>query len=435
MSKVVVIGGGESGIGAAILAMKHGLDVFVSDFGLIADHYKRELINYNIPYEEGGHDLSRILNSDLVVKSPGVPDQAPILKSAKQSGITVISEIEFAYRYFSGTILAVTGSNGKTTTAGLLYHVLKTADKDVALAGNYGISFARILAESNPTYMVLEISSFQLDDIVTFAPHIAIILNITADHLDRYDYKMSNYVASKMRIMMNQTEKDHLIYNGDDTNITDAINKEKGGATKHIIRAADYEAGLHRNDKGEFFELSLSGKHNYFNACCTISACRLLGLSDAEIAPGLSSFKNLPHRLEWCGQIDGVTYINDSKATNVDAVFYALDAVDSPILWIAGGTDKGNDYSSLVPLVKDRVKMLICLGVDNQKLKTSFMDHIPLIVETQSIEEVVRVAQKYADKGDTVLLSPACASFDLFKNYMDRGEQFKAAVGALQFIT
>jgi UDP-N-acetylmuramoylalanine--D-glutamate ligase len=279
----------------------------------------------------------------------------------------------------------------------------------VELGGNYGRSYARILAESNPAYMVLEISSFQLDDIETFSPHVGILLNITPDHLDRYEYKMSNYVASKFRITMNQDAHDYLIYNADDIEIIDAMNSRQGQARLIAISA-------------------IKGRHNLFNAKCAVEACRIIGMSEDEIGKGLASFVNLPHRLEPCGTIDGVSYINDSKATNVDSVYYALDAMKTPVIWIAGGTDKGNNYEPLVPLMSERVRMLICLGVDNQKLKEFFAPYIPMIVESTSVEEVVKIAQGYANEGDTVLLSPACASFDLFKNYMDRGDQFKAEV-------
>lgn len=431
MKSVTVIGGGESGVGAALLAQKQGLEVFVSDFGKINETYKAELINNNIPHEDGGHDIERIVKSDLIVKSPGVPDTAPVLIAAKNAGAKVISEIEFGHRYYKGITLAITGSNGKTTTAGLLYHMINSAGRDVALGGNYGRSYARILAESNPEYMVLEISSFQLDDIETFSPHVGILLNITPDHLDRYDYKMSNYVASKFRITMNQGTDDYLIYNGDDVEISGAIGSRQGLARMISISSVDYENGIISKDGNSVFEMSIKGRHNLFNGRCAVEACRIIGMVEEEIGKGLATFVNLPHRLEPCGVIKGVNFINDSKATNVDSVFYALDAMKTQVIWIAGGTDKGNDYSPLIPLIKGRVKMLICLGVDNQKLKEFFAPHIPLIAETQSVDEVVKIAQGMAKEGDTVLLSPACASFDLFKNYMDRGDQFKEAVARM----
>ena len=400
MKSVVIIGAGESGVGAALLAKKLGLDVFVSDNGKISEKYKKELTDCNIPFEEEGHDFEKVLVTEVVIKSPGVPEHAPVLRMLKEHGRKVISEIEFGHLFFSGLTIAVTGSNGKTTASGLLYHILKTAGLSVALGGNYGKSYARILAEEAPEVMVLEISSFQLDDIETFKPYISILLNITPDHLDRYEYKMANYVNSKFRIAMNQTSTD-----------------------LH---------GIPSKDGNGIFEMNLKGKHNLFNAACTVEASRIMGLSEAQIADGLKTFVNLPHRLESCGMIDGVEFVNDSKATNVDSVFYALDAMTKPVIWIAGGTDKGNDYTVLFPLVKNRVKALICLGLDNEKLKNSFESQIPTVLETIKVSEAVELGLKLAAPGDVVLLSPACASFDLFKNYMDRGDQFKENVNHIK---
>lgn len=428
MKKVVIIGAGESGVGAALLAKKKGLDVFVSDYGLIDEKYKKELTDFNIPYEEGGHDFEKVLVTEVVIKSPGVPEHAPVLRMLKQNGRKVISEIEFGHLFFSGLTIAITGSNGKTTASGLLYHILKTGGLNVALGGNYGKSYARILAEDNPEVMVLEISSFQLDDIETFKPYVSILLNITPDHLDRYDYKMENYVNSKFRITMNQTESDYFIYNGDDVEIKKKMVEQVTKACKISITSDKYLNGIPSKDGTGNFEISIKGKHNLFNAACTVEAARIMGLSDQKIAEGLKSFKNLPHRLESCGDINGVEFINDSKATNVDSVYYALDAMTKPVVWIAGGTDKGNDYSVLYPLIKGRVKALICLGLDNEKLKESFKPHIPAIFETTKVSEVVEIGLKLAAPGDVVLLSPACASFDLFKNYIDRGNQFKEQV-------
>ncbi len=428
MKKVVIIGAGESGVGAALLAKKQGLEVFVSDFGLIDEKYKKELTDFNIPFEEGGHDFDKVLVTEVVIKSPGVPEHAPVLRMLKEHGRKVISEIEFGHLFYSGLTIAITGSNGKTTASGLLYHILKTGGLNVALGGNYGKSYARILAEDNPEIMVLEISSFQLDDIDTFRPFISILLNITPDHLDRYDYKMANYVNSKFRITMNQTESDYFIFNGDDEEISKKMSEFTGKAKKISITSDQYINGILSKDGTETFELSIKGKHNLFNAACTVEAARIIGLSEAKIAEGLRTFKNLPHRLETCGNINGVEFINDSKATNVDSVYYALDAMTKPVIWIAGGTDKGNDYSALFPLIKNRVKALICLGLDNEKLKNSFRSHIPAIYETTKVSEVVEMGLKLGAPGDVVLLSPACASFDLFKNYMDRGDQFKEQV-------
>jgi UDP-N-acetylmuramoylalanine--D-glutamate ligase len=428
MKKVVIIGAGESGVGAALLAKKQGLEVFVSDFGLIDEKYKKELTDFNIPFEEGGHDFDKVLVTEVVIKSPGVPEHAPVLRMLKEHGRKVISEIEFGHLFYSGLTIAITGSNGKTTASGLLYHILKTGGLNVALGGNYGKSYARILAEDNPEIMVLEISSFQLDDIDTFRPFISILLNITPDHLDRYDYKMANYVNSKFRITMNQTESDYFIFNGDDEEISKKMSEFTGKAKKISITSGQYINGILSKDGTETFELSIKGKHNLFNAACTVEAARIIGLSEGKIAEGLRTFKNLPHRLETCGKINGVEFINDSKATNVDSVYYALDAMTKPVIWIAGGTDKGNDYSVLFPLIKNRVKALICLGLDNEKLKNSFRSHIPAIFETTKVSEVVEMGLKLGAPGDVVLLSPACASFDLFKNYMDRGDQFKEQV-------
>ena len=428
MKSVAILGAGESGVGAALLAKKHGLDVYISDIGFISEHYKKELTELHIPFGEGGHDFEKVLVTEVVVKSPGVPEHAPVLRMLKEKGRKVISEIEFGHLFFSGLTIAVTGSNGKTTTSGLLYHILKNAGLNVALGGNYGKSYARILAEDKPDVMVLEISSFQLDDIDTFKPEIAILLNITPDHLDRYDYKMANYVNSKFRITMNQTASDHFIFNGDDMEI---MSKMTGfAAVQHIISIThnDYINGIASKEGNNIFKLNIKGSHNLFNARCAVEACRLIGLTESAIASGLNSFVNLPHRLEACGEINGVEFINDSKATNVNSVYYALEAMTKHVIWIAGGTDKGNDYSELYPLIEDKVKVLICLGIDNEKLKESFRNRIPVIIETRQVSEAVEKGLKLAAKGDVVLLSPACASFDLFKNYMDRGDQFKNEV-------
>ncbi|MBK9742238.1 MAG: UDP-N-acetylmuramoyl-L-alanine--D-glutamate ligase [Saprospiraceae bacterium] len=432
MKSVTIIGAGESGVGAALLAKKMGMDVFVSDFGSIAEHYKKELTDSNVPFEEGGHDFEKVLVTEVVVKSPGVPEHAPVLRMLKEKGRKVISEIEFGHSFFSGLTIAVTGSNGKTTTSGLLYHVLKTAGLNVALGGNYGRSFARIIAEDAPEVMGLEISRCRLDDMETFKPHIAILLNITPDHLDRYEYKMANYVNAKFRVAMNQTSADYFIINGDDPEITNKM--QEFACEQKVVRITEdaYLQGIVSKDASKVFELSIKGRHNLFNAACVVEACRMLNLPEHAIATGLKSFVNLPHRLESCGEINGIEFINDSKATNVDSVYYALDAMTKSVIWIAGGTDKGNDYSVLFPLVKNRVKALICLGMDNEKLKSSFKSHIPIIYETTKVSEAVETGLKLGESGDVVLLSPACASFDLFKNYMDRGDQFKACVEGLK---
>lgn len=430
--KVVIIGAAESGIGAALLAKKNKYEVFVSDFGEIPKKYKDELKNNNIPFEEKGHTIERLIDAGFVIKSPGVPDTALILRSLKKEGLKIISEIEFGYSFFSGKLIAITGSNGKTTTSGLIYHVLKNAGFDVEIGGNYGTSFARILVESEPEYMVLELSSFQLDDIEEFRPDIALLLNITADHLDRYEYDVKKYGASKMRIIENQTEADAFVFNGDDDLIAELLNTKKGKGKNHPILELDYAQGLISKEDGQKFEISIKGKHNLFNARCAVEALRIIGLSEDKIAQGLRTFKNEPHRLEEVAIINGVTFINDSKATNVDAVYYALDAIEGDIIWIAGGTDKGNDYSPLFELAKSKIKALICLGVDNKKLVQSFSRLIPIIIESTKVSNVVDNALDLASAGDTVILSPACASFDLFENYTDRGDQFKRKVIQLE---
>lgn len=434
MKSVAIIGGGESGIGTALLAKKSGLDVFLSDNGKLDDKSKVELISRTIPFEEGGHDLNRLLVADVVVKSPGVPDHVPALRMLKEKGRKVISEIEFGYLFYSGLTIGITGSNGKTTTSGLLYHVLHHAGLDVELGGNYGKSFARILSEREPKYMVLEVSSFQLDDIETFAPHISMLLNITPDHLDRYHYNMDEYAAAKFNITIKQTAEDYFIFNGDDPEITSRLSDFNLFAQKIPVTINQYESGLKTRDNTGVYDFSLLGRHNLLNGQCVVEACRILGLSENQINEGLSTFVNLPHRLEHVAAIEGVTYINDSKATNVDSVYYALEAMLSPTIWIAGGTDKGNDYEVLKPIVREKVKALICLGVDNEKLKESFNGIVPVIYETRSVAQAVSIAHNEANTGDMVLLSPACASFDLFKNYMDRGDQFKEAVFAYQKI-
>jgi UDP-N-acetylmuramoylalanine--D-glutamate ligase len=402
-------------------------DVFVSDGGKIADRYKQILIENEIPFEEGSHNFEILSNVVLVLKSPGVPEGSQVMTKIRALGLKVISEIEFASLHYKGTVLAVTGSNGKTTTSGLLYHLLKCAGLDVMLGGNYGDSFAEILVDNNPDYMVLEVSSFQLDDIELFKPHISILLNITPDHLDRYEYKMENYVASKFRINMNQSNDDYFILNHDDLEINNfrKHNVLKGNIIE--IGQSGLEKGLPSKD-GEIFELTIKGSHNLFNAACAVEACRLIGMDEDKIALGLSTFKNLPHRLESFAMINEVEFVNDSKATNVDSVFYALGAMDKPVIWIAGGTDKGNDYAPIMELVQDKVKALVCMGLDNQKLQSTFENQVAKIISCNSLADAVMNAIRLAEKGDVVLLSPACASFDLFKNYIDRGDQFKAEV-------
>ena len=430
VKKILIIGSGESGTGAAVLAKKLNYDVFVSDGSIIPDKYKEVLDINQIAYEEKGHSIDSLSNVGLVLKSPGVPEGSAVMQKIRRAGVKVISEIEFAALHYKGTMIAITGSNGKTTTSGLLYHLLNAAGLKAGLAGNYGDSFAGYVAGYPEEVVVLEVSSFQLDDIESFKPHIAILLNITPDHLDRYDYKMENYVASKFRINENQGEGDFFIINGDDAEM--AKYRQDHGLRGEVIeiKEDDYINGVFRKD-GAAFELTIKGRHNRFNARCAVEACRLMGISEEKIALGLSTFRNLAHRLEPVRTVNGVEYINDSKATNVDSVYYALEAMDKPVVWIAGGTDKGNDYSAIETLVKEKVKALVCMGLDNSKLVKAFKGKVPGFVETNTIKDAITEAARLADEGDVVLLSPACASFDLFKNYMDRGDQFKEIVMAL----
>ena len=428
MMKVAIIGAAESGIGAALLAKKKGDEVFVSDYGEIPKKYKDELIENNIPFEEKGHHIERLIDAGLVIKSPGVPETAPILSRIKEEGTDIISEIEFGFKYYSGKVIAITGSNGKTTTSGLIYHLLKTANFDVEIGGNYGISFARLLCKREPEWVVLELSSFQLDNIRDFRPDIGVLLNITPDHLDRYEYNMMLYAAAKYRITENQSDKDHFIYNADDPIINTLLKEDNTAAIQHPIEKENYIAGIFSKEKSEKFEITIKGPHNLFNARCAVEAARIAGMSEEQIKLGLASFENAPHRMEVVANIDGVTFINDSKATNVDSVQYALEALESPIIWIAGGTDKGNDYTPLIDLARKKVKVLICLGIDNRKLVKAFAEHISIIIETTKVSNSVDNALDLANAGDAVILSPSCASFDLFENYIDRGDQFKRAV-------
>lgn len=442
--KLAVLGGGESGVGTAILGKQKGFEVFLSDKGNIKQKYKDVLENFEIDWEEGNHSEQRILSADLVMKSPGIPDKAPLVKKLLEKGIPVISEIEFASGYTNATIVGITGSNGKTTTTLLTGHILKNGGLNAGIAGNIGDSFAKMVAESDMQHYVLEISSFQLDGIKTFKPHIAVITNITPDHLDRYDYKFENYIASKFRIAMNQTDEDYLIYDGDDEVISDwlknhpvkskllpfSLEKElENGAfirENYIVVNIDNEQFTMSTDT-----LALEGKHNLKNAMAASTVAQLLKIRKATIRESLENFQGAEHRLEKVLKIQNVEYINDSKATNVNSTFYALDSMKTPTVWIVGGQDKGNDYTSLMPLVREKVKAIICLGIDNSKIIESFGKVIDLMVETVSMEEAVKIAYKIAERGDTVLLSPACASFDLFENYEDRGRQFKEAVRKL----
>lgn len=442
--RLVVLGGGESGVGTAILAKQKGFDVFVSDYGTIADRYQKVLIQYGIHWEHKGHTDVLILNADEVMKSPGISEEVPIVKALLDLNIPVISEIEFAARYTQAHITAITGSNGKTTTTLLTYHLLKEAGFHVGLAGNIGKSFAWQVAEENYDFYVLEISSFQLDGCFQFRPNIAIILNITPDHLDRYEYNFDHYVASKFRITKNQQKTDYLILDADDEAILKYSMKNKTNAqiiTFSVEQKVSNGAFLNQNSmdfniKETSFSIDkdvfpMPGKHNIKNAMAATSTAILLNIRKQTIRESMMNFQGVPHRLEQVSKVRNVSYINDSKATNVNAVFYALDDIKSPIVWIVGGVDKGNDYSELMPLVHEKVKAMICLGLDNKKLINAFGDIVDTLVEVDSMEEAVRLSQILSESGDTVLLSPACASFDLFENYEDRGNKFKEAVRSL----
>lgn len=441
MGRLVILGGGESGVGTAILGKQKGFEVFVSDKGEIKEKYKKVLEHFEIEWESGEHTETKILNADVVMKSPGIPDKLPLVKALVEKGIPVISEIEFASKYTDATLIGITGSNGKTTTTMLTYHLLKDGELNVGMAGNIGDSYAKMVAEKDYALYVLEISSFQLDGIVDFKPHIAMITNITPDHLDRYDYKFENYIASKFRIAMNQDKDDYLIYDADDE-VIQAWLKEHPVQSKLVPFSvkSKLEEGAWLEDKTikiklehktlEMSEdiLALEGQHNVKNTMAASMAAMLVKVRKETIRNSIQSFQGVPHRLEKVLKINHVEYINDSKATNVNATFYALDGIKKPIVWIVGGVDKGNDYSELMPMVREKVKAIICLGVDNSKLIDAFGNVIDLMVETYSMEEAVKVAYKVAERGDAVLLSPACASFDLFKNYEDRGDQFKTAI-------
>jgi UDP-N-acetylmuramoylalanine--D-glutamate ligase len=441
MKRLVVLGGGESGVGTAILGKQKGYDVFVSDFGIIKDNYKEVLINNDIKWEDEKHTEEFILNADVVMKSPGIPEKAPIVQKLMGKGIPVISEIEFAYPYTNAITIGITGSNGKTTTTMLTYHLLKQGVLNIGLGGNIGKSFAEQVANENFDSYVLELSSFQLDGIVNYKPHIAIITNISPDHLDRYDYKYENYIASKFRITMNQTEDDYLIYDADDEAISNWLlnNKTKAKLIPFSL-TKKYENGAFINNitmelninQEEFMmetsQIALEGKHNMKNAMAATSVAQLMHIRKQTIRESLSNFQGVEHRLEKVLKIQNVLYINDSKATNVNATFFALDSMTTPTVWILGGVDKGNDYSELMALVNEKVKAIICLGVDNKKIIDAFGNIVDMMVEVSSMHDAVNTARHIAEKGDTVLLSPACASFDLFENYEDRGNQFKEEV-------
>jgi UDP-N-acetylmuramoylalanine--D-glutamate ligase len=439
--RLVILGGGESGVGTAILGQKKGYDVFVSDFGAIKEKYQNVLNHYDIAWEQNGHTEALILNADEVMKSPGIPEKAPVVKALMAKNIPVISEIEFAARYTKAHITAITGSNGKTTTTLLTYHLLKDAGLNVGIAGNIGKSFAWQVAEQDFDFYVLEVSSFQLDGCFGFKPNIAVITNITPDHLDRYEYKFENYVASKFRITQNQDRDDFLILDADDEAIMQYRMKNNISAdiiTFSVVQEISKGAFLNKNSmefnmNEQSFSIDkevvpMQGKHNLKNAMVATSVATLLKIRKQTIRESMMNFQGVPHRLEYVSKIQNVTFINDSKATNVNSVFFALDGIKAPIVWIVGGVDKGNDYLELMPLVREKVKAIICLGIDNKKLIHTFGDVVDTLIEVDSMEEAVRLSQRMSESGDTVLLSPACASFDLFENYEDRGNQFIEAV-------
>ncbi len=442
--KIVILGGGESGVGAALLAKHKGFDVFLSDKGVLSEKYKEILDQHGIPYEEGQHNEEFILDADEVIKSPGIPDKVELIKKLKSLKKPIISEIEFAARYTKAKIIAITGSNGKTTTTLLTYHLLKNAGFNVGLAGNVGDSFAKQVIEDTFDYFVLELSSFQLDNCYDFRADVAILLNITPDHLDRYEYNFQNYINSKFRILQNMTPENDFIYFQESEALAQVL-EEKHFAVQYLpvsIKQKVATGGsvidgmLEATYRGNTFQLPIEqlpikGTHNGINAACAVLAAKAVGLSDEAITEGLLSFTSVEHRLEPAGTIKGISFVNDSKATNVDSVFYALGSFSNPIILIMGGVDKGNDYSQIDELVAEKVKALICMGIDNHKLLDYFGKKVPQIFDTKSMQEAVALGLSLGEEGDVVLLSPACASFDLFKNYEDRGRQFKEAVKGL----
>ena len=444
MKRLVVLGGGESGVGTAILAKKENFDVFLSDMGQIKDKYKQLLEEHGIAYEEGQHTEELILNADEVMKSPGIPKKAALIQKLEAKGISIISEIEFASRYTDAKIIAITGSNGKTTTTSLMFHILKQAGLNVGLGGNIGKSFAKSVAEDNFDYYVLEVSSFQLDDIKTdFKPYVAILLNITPDHLDQYNYQFDLYAKAKFRITENQDENDYFIYNLDDPKTMEMIEQIDIRAHRKPFTMMDATNEAYANNElfrvndsnGDFTmlvnDLGLIGKHNVSNSLAAAVAAKIIDINNEELKKSLSDFKSVEHRLEPVLTIGGIDFINDSKATNVNATYFALESMTKPVVWIVGGTDKGNDYNEVLPFVKKKVKAIVCLGVDNAKIVEFFGPYIDTIVETNNMKDCVAQSYKLAAKGETVLLSPACASFDLFSGYEDRGDQFKENVRKL----
>jgi UDP-N-acetylmuramoylalanine--D-glutamate ligase len=443
---IVILGAGESGTGCAVLALKQGYNVFVSDSGPVKDKYAAELEALEVAFEQKQHSENMVLKADEIIKSPGIPDSADIIVRARQLNIPVISEIEFASRYTSAKHVGITGTNGKTTTTMLCYHILQKAGFNVGLGGNVGKSYARQVAENDYEYYVLELSSFQLDNTYTFRPNIAILCNITPDHMDRYNYEFQNYIDSKFRIAMNQTKDDYFIYCADDEVTVENLSTHKVEAEKlpfaygKVLDKGAYvinkEFHLLENQQQNptnqltmfINDFALKGIHNSYNSMAAAIAANVLRISKDVIRESLIDFQNVEHRLEYVATVGGIDFINDSKATNVNSTWYALESMDKPVVWIVGGVDKGNDYAALLPLVKDKVRVIVCLGVDNHKIHAAFGKDVDIMLNTASAEEAVLVSKRFANKGDVVLLSPACASFDLFSNYEDRGWQFKAAV-------
>ena len=444
-NSIIVIGGGESGVGAAYLASKNGYNVFLSEFNIIEKKYKKILDDNQINYEEGGHTLNKFFNANEVIKSPGVSNNSDIILKIKSKNIPVISEIEFAFRFNNSILIGVTGSNGKTTTCSLIHHILKSSGKSVGLAGNIGNSFSFLTAENNFEYVVLELSSFQLDDVIDFNPFISIITNLTPDHLERYDSSFQNYVNSKFKIISNHSSSDYFIYNNDDDKINSEISNRNIKSIKipfsftnssqdNLTYVENNNINSNINNTNFMIpieNLSIKGKHNVQNSMAAATVAKILNISDQKIRESLGNFQSINHRLEHVLTIQKVKYINDSKATNVNAVYYALDSMKSSTVWIVGGVDKGNNYEDLIPLVREKVKAIICIGIDNSKIIESFSPFVDLIIENDNMIEAVKNAYKIAESKDSVLLSPACSSFDLFKNYEDRGNQFKEAVRKL----
>ena len=442
MAKIAVLGGGESGVGAAVLAQVKGFDVWLSDMGTIADRYKERLEQYNITWEEGGHTEQRILDADEIIKSPGIPEDAPLIVKARAKSIPVISEIEFAGRYTDAKMVCITGSNGKTTTTMLTYHILKNAGINVGLAGNVGRSLAYQVATEHHDVYVIELSSFQLDDMFDFKANIAVLLNITPDHLDRYDHKMQNYVNAKFRIIRNQTECDSFIFWEDDPVIAAQLKTLKVESQMLPFSESHEQGACAYTDNGNLTicpkghegltmpvgELSLPGLHNLYNSMAAGLSASLLDIKKEVIRKALADFQAVEHRLEYVDTVDDVVYINDSKATNVNSCWYALESMTTKVVLILGGKDKGNDYSEIEPLVREKVSAIVCMGKDNEKIKDFFAGKVPVIADTHSVEDAVRTSAELAKAGETVLLSPCCASFDLFKSYEDRGRQFKEQV-------